>query len=89
MALYYYFPTKSALLKACFDQVMEGVFENLQQAIKEGRNGREKLRIVFTGHSRRIIDELSVAVVTMEENTVSPKDRDTVAEARGRFEHAL
>ena len=45
--------------------------------------------MVFAGYLQYIIDELSMAVVTMEENTLSPEDRAAVVKARDRFESAL
>lgn len=88
-ALYHYFPSKNALLKACFDQVMGAAIANLKQAIQHGKSGREKLRMVFAGYLKGIINELSVAVVTMEDDTLSAEDRDAVVKERDRFEHAL
>jgi TetR/AcrR family transcriptional regulator len=88
-ALYHYFPSKKALLKACFDEVMGAAVANLKQAVRSGRTGREKLRMVFTGYLTEIINELSVAVVTVEDNTLSPEDRAAVVRERDRFENEL
>lgn len=88
-ALYHYFPNKNALLKACFDEVMDAAFENLGRARTEGRNGRDKLRMVFAGYLAHIIDELTVAVVVMEDSSLSPAERKSAHARRDRFEHAL
>ena len=88
-ALYHYFPSKQALLKACFDDVMAAAFRNLAQARAEGRSGREKLRLTFSGYLQHIIDEVSVAVVTIEEDSLTPEDRKAVIVARDRFERSL
>jgi TetR/AcrR family transcriptional regulator len=88
-ALYHYFPSKKALLKACFDEVMAAAVANLKHAIRNGRTGREKLRMVFAGYLKDIINELSVAVVTVEDNTLSAEDRAAVVKERDRFENEL
>jgi TetR/AcrR family transcriptional regulator len=88
-ALYHYFPGKQALLKACFDDVMAAAFRNLADARRQGRNGRERLRLTFTGYLQHIIDEVSVAVVTIEEDSLTPADRAIVVTARDRFERSL
>jgi TetR/AcrR family transcriptional regulator len=88
-ALYHYFPSKNALLKACFDEVMEAAFSNLARARAQGRNGREKLRMVFTGYLQDIIDELSVTVVVLEDDALTSKDREQAFAKRDRFEHSL
>jgi TetR/AcrR family transcriptional regulator len=88
-ALYHYFPNKNALLKACFDEVMEASFANLAHARANGRNGREKLRMVFTGYLQHISDELTVAVVVLEDSALTPEERDDAIANRDRFEHSL
>jgi TetR/AcrR family transcriptional regulator len=88
-ALYHYFPSKKALLKACFDEVMRAAVANLNQAIRHGKSGREKLRMVFAGYLKEIINELSVAVVTVEDNTLSAEDRSAVVKERDKFENTL
>jgi TetR/AcrR family transcriptional regulator len=88
-ALYYYFPNKNALLKACFDEVMAGAFENLEAARAVGQNGRERLKLVFIGYLRQFLDELTVAVVVMEDSALNPEEQEVVHETRDRFERAL
>lgn len=88
-ALYHYFPNKNALLKACFDEVMEAAFENLERARTAGRNGREKLRMVFVGYLQHIIDELTVAVVVLEATALTDAERAEAFGKRDRFECAL
>lgn len=88
-ALYHYFPSKKALLRACFDEVIGVAFANLKQAIRSGTTGRDKLRMVFRGYLTDIINELSVAVVTVEDNTLSAEDRAAVVKERDRFENEL
>lgn len=88
-ALYYYFPNKDALLKACFDEVMDAAFANLAQAKANGRDGREKLRMVFAGYLGHLVDELNVAVVVLEGGALTAKDRKDAYAKRDRFERAL
>lgn len=88
-ALYHYFPNKNALLKACFDEVMEGAFSNLTHAIENGKTGREKLKMVFAGYLNHIIDQLTVTVVVMEDSALKPEEREEAYAARDRFERSL
>lgn len=88
-ALYHYFPNKNALLKACFEEVMAGAFENLEAAKAMGANGRERLKLVFMGYLQQLIDALTVAIVVMEDSTLTPQEREAVHATRDRFERAL
>lgn len=88
-AIYHYFPNKNALLKACFDEVMDAAFANLAEATANGRNGREKLRRVFAGYLTHLLDALTVAVVVLEDGALAPEDRRGAYAKRDRFERAL
>ncbi len=88
-ALYHYFPNKSALLRACFDEAIEVAFGSLQDAIDKGKNGREKLQLVFSSHIQNIIDDVVVVAVVMENNALSPTDHKAVVNKRKQFEAAL
>lgn len=87
-AIYYYFPNKQSLLKACFEHAMKAAFANLERARHEGKSGRERLRITLAGYLEHIISDLSVSVVTMEDD-VLPNEAAAVKRERDRFEHAL
>lgn len=87
-AIYYYFPNKQSLLKACFEHAMAAAFANLERARRQGRNGREKLRLTLAGYLEHIISDLSVAVVAMEDDAL-PTEAEAVKRERDRFEHAL
>ncbi len=41
-ALYYYFPTKSALVAACFERAMRVANDSLTAAKRDGSNGRDE-----------------------------------------------
>lgn len=88
-ALYHYYPSKNALLKASFEDVMSGAFENLESAKAVGSNGRERLKLVFVGYLQQLIDALTVAVVVMEDSSLTPEERQIVHATRDRFERAL
>jgi len=88
-ALYHYFPNKHALLRECFSEAMNVAFRSLEQAHREGRNGREKLRLTLQRYLDGMIHELSGCVVLVEENALLPEDYAKVLEERDRFEHAL
>ncbi len=88
-ALYYYFPNKQAMLKACFDQAMESAFKSLDRARQEGGNGREKLRFALAELLDYFMDGHSVAVAVLEEGSLPPEAVRSVKNERRRFEHAL
>lgn len=88
-ALYHYFPNKNALLAACFDHAMKICFASLEKGIADGANGRERLLLTLSGYLSQIIDELSVAVVLMEEDALEPQDYADLVAERDRFERAL
>lgn len=88
-ALYHYFPNKNALLAACFDHAMSVCFASLDRGRAEGRNGREKLLLTLSGYLSQIIDELSCAVVLLEEGALEPDDYAKLVAERDRFEKAL
>lgn len=88
-ALYHYFPNKNALLKACFDEVMVGAFSNLEAARAKGRNGRERLKLVFGGYLHHLIHGLTIAVVVMEETALTEAEKEETLKVRDRFEREL
>ena len=88
-ALYYYFPNKQAVLKACFDLAMEVAFDNIKRAKQEGRNGREKLKIALSDFLEYIIDEHSVSITMMETDSLTPEDFQAVKDERRKFEYEL
>jgi len=88
-AIYYYFPNKQTLLKACFESAMDAAFSNLDRARKEGTSGREKLRMTLAGYLEHIIDELSISVVAMEDDVLATDERDAVKRRRDQFEYAM
>ncbi|TDR90416.1 TetR/AcrR family transcriptional regulator [Enterovirga rhinocerotis] len=88
-ALYHYFPNKNALLAACFDHAMALCFACLDKGRAEGRNGRERLLLTLSGYIAQIIDDLSCAVVLLEEGALEADDYAKVIAERDRFEKAL
>jgi len=88
-ALYYYFPNKQTLLMACFDAAMDAAFASLDAACRDGRTGREKLRLTLSNYLRHMLDELSACVVLLEENALRPPDHARLVQSRDRFERAL
>ena len=84
-AHYHYFPNKNALLAACFDHAMTLSFECLEKGRAEGRNGRERLLLTLSGYLARIIDDLSCAVVLLEDGALEPDDYAKLIAERDRF----
>jgi TetR/AcrR family transcriptional regulator len=88
-ALYHYFPNKNALLVGCFDQAMRICFASLEAGRRAGTNGRERLLLTLTGYLTQVIDELSFAVILLEEGALEPADYAKLVAERDRFERAL
>ena len=70
-ALYYYFPTKSALVAACFDRAMKVANESLAIAKRDGRDGREKLILMLRRYLRTMIGELNESLLLTEEHALT------------------
>lgn len=84
-ALYYYYPSKSALLAACFSRAMELTRACLDEAKREGSNGREKIVIFFRKYIEATHEEMDGYFLLTEDYALDPKsrgrlirDRDTV-----------
>jgi TetR/AcrR family transcriptional regulator len=88
-ALYYYFPTKSALVAACFDRAMKVANESLVVAKRDGRDGREKLILMLRRYLKTMIGELNESLLLTEEHALTPSDRANLIEQRDTFEREL
>jgi TetR/AcrR family transcriptional regulator len=88
-ALYYYFPTKNALLAACFDRAMDMARDSLATAKREGRNGRQKLILMFRRYLETMTSELSESLLLTEEHALTPRERNKLIEQRDAFEAEL
>ncbi|UTP38283.1 TetR/AcrR family transcriptional regulator [Phenylobacterium sp. LH3H17] len=87
--LYYYFPNKQALLRACFDRAIEAAFKSLSAAQRTDLDARSKLRLALRGYLEEMIDELSCCVVLTEESALLPEDRDVIVGKRDQYENEL
>ncbi len=88
-ALYYYFPSKNALLAALLERAMEFAFGALERARREGRNGRERLRLTLQGYIADMVEALGGCVLLTEESALLPTDRRRHIQQRDAFEHEL
>lgn len=88
-ALYHYFPNKNALLAACFDRAMMVACEGVETARRTGRNGREKVVLMFRIYLERMIDDLGECMLLIEENALEPKERAELIAQRDEVEHAV
>ncbi len=88
-ALYYYFPTKNALVAACFDRAMKVANESLALAKRDGRDGREKLILMLRRYLKTMIGELNESLLLTEEHALTPGDRAKLIEQRDTFEREL
>jgi TetR/AcrR family transcriptional regulator len=88
-ALYYYFPTKNALLTACFDEAMKIARESLARAKREGRNGREKVIVMLRRYLEAVTDELSQSLLLTADHALTPGERKRMVDQRDAFEKEL
>ncbi len=88
-ALYYYFPTKSALVAACFDRAMKVANDSLATAKRDGRDGREKVTLMLRRYLKTMIGELNESLLLTEEHALTPSDRAKLIEQRDAFEREL
>ena len=87
--MYYYFPNKQAVLKACFDHVVLEAMNNVALARRTGANGREKVKIVLSNFLEHLVSEISVSVAIMEDDILSPEDAADVKTKRDGVEGAI
>ncbi len=87
--LYYYFPTKSALVAACFDRAMRVANESLVLAKRDGRDGREKLILMLRRYIGTMARELHEILLFAEEHVMTPGDRAKQIEVRDAFEREV
>jgi TetR/AcrR family transcriptional regulator len=88
-ALYYYFPTKSALVAACFERAMKVANDSLAAAKRDGGNGREKLILMLRRYLKTMIGQLNESLLLTEEHALTPGDRAKLIEQRDAFEREL
>jgi TetR/AcrR family transcriptional regulator len=88
-ALYYYFPTKSALVAACFDRAIKVAYECIATARRDGRDGRGKLTLMLRRYLKIMISELDECLLLTEEHALTPGDRAKLIEQRDALEREL
>jgi TetR/AcrR family transcriptional regulator len=88
-ALYYYFPTKNALLAACFDRAMQVASASLAAGKQEGRNGREKLILMLRHYLETMTGELSECLLLTEEHSFESNERRELIKERDNLERQL
>lgn len=88
-ALYYYYPSKSALLAACFARAMELTRLCLEEAKRSGTSGREKLIIFFRRYIETTHEELDGYFLLTEDYTLDPKRRAELIRDRDVVEKQL
>jgi TetR/AcrR family transcriptional regulator len=88
-ALYYYFPTKSALVAACFDRAMKVAHDCVAAAKRDGGDGRGKLILMLRRYLKIMIGELDESLLLTEEHALTPRDRAKMIEQRDALEGEL
>ena len=85
-ALYTYVPSKEDLLFFCHDWAMDGAFESLEEARREGRSGLERFQIALKHYLERILTEEGGFVILLEENALNPTHAKAIIKRRDKFE---
>jgi TetR/AcrR family transcriptional regulator len=88
-ALYYYFPNKNALLAACLERAQSIAWQSLEQALRDGRNGREKITLMLRRYLENTIEDLGECMLLTEEHSLEARDRARLIEQRDETEKAL
>jgi TetR/AcrR family transcriptional regulator len=88
-ALYYYFPSKQAILKAALDHVISIAFDSLEEACNRDIYSIDKLELTLRGYVEAVLSEFSRCVILTEEHALSEEERSAIVESRDSFEHAL
>ena len=87
--LYYYFPSKEALLYACQDLSLRRLVQLAEDALAARGPVAGRLRDVVAGHLDQTLDELGGSAAHIEFHALPPDAfRDIVAK-RDRYERAL
>jgi TetR/AcrR family transcriptional regulator len=68
---------------------MEMARDSLAAAKREGRNGREKLILMFRRYLETMMGELSESLLLTEEHALTPRERNKLIEQRDAFEGEL
>ncbi|MGA8754219.1 TetR family transcriptional regulator [Candidatus Deferrimicrobium sp.] len=88
-ALYTYVQSKAELLFLCHSAAMDAAFESLQEALAQGRNGREKIILTLRMYLEKIIGRQSFGAIILEEGTLTPNDTETIIGRRDLFEREM
>jgi TetR/AcrR family transcriptional regulator len=88
-ALYYYFPSKSALLANCFEWAMVIARDCLREAKKKEKTGRAKIITFFRLYIEKTNEELHDCFLLTEDYALDPDDRVKLVRGRDRIEHEL
>lgn len=88
-ALYYYFPSKQAILKAAFDHVIGIAFDSLDRARNSDQCGIDKLELALRGYMEGALGEFSRCIILTEEHALIEEERTVIVESRDAFEAAL
>ena len=88
-ALYYYFPSKSALLADCFDWAMAIARECLTKAKNSEEVGRKRIITFLTLYIEKTNEELHDCFLLTEDYALDPEDRAKLVRGRDRIEREL
>ena len=88
-ALYYYFPSKAALLATCFDQAMDVSRRSLAQSRLHGRNGRENIIGFFRFYVENMTAEHEECFLLTEDYALDARQRAKLIKQRDAIERQL
>jgi AcrR family transcriptional regulator len=87
--LYYYFPSKDALLYDCQDEALERLLAVVASARRGHARAADALRAVIAEHLRTILGEVEAGAAHLAVDALPPRLRAKIVEKRDRYEKAV
>lgn len=88
-ALYHHVRSKEEIVFGCYQRAMDIGMEGLRRALSGTTAPAEQLDIALRHYIEGLTDELSGAVVLVDEGALSPEQRATITERRDAYEREL
>ena len=88
-ALYHYVPNKHELLFRCLYHTTDAAFAGIDLAMKDGRNGLDRLRITIHTFVIKVLSSSPPCVTVFEEGALDDESAKTIAERRRKISDEL
>ncbi len=87
--LYHYFDGKHDLLFYCQDRAVDRMLDAVASARRQSSSAAERLRLIFTGHLRTLLDDIEGATAHLQVESLPPALRTAIVKKRDRYEQAV